>query len=211
MSRNNLPPSSSLLLLPVDSLVLPHSFSPFLTVSLSPPLSLKRRLCQCQLAADYRCNHSSLRWSDSRKGLQIILTPPPQVCWTAPEDAGQQQLLYFCPQCFSFCNSGPRNSPRKAKLEQCLGNSANIRCLFQCNVSPGFSCVSRLGHNVSTSGVDVVNFVRSGSLLGLLVRAAVERSFCKTAGYFGETETVFVHPSHVPLLVCALSLDNGDG
>lgn len=38
---------------------------------------------------------------------------------------------------------------------------------FQCNVSPGFSSVSRLGHNVSTSGVDVANFVLSGSLLCL--------------------------------------------
>lgn len=61
-------------------------------LSLSRPLSLKYSLCQFGLVADYWCNHSHFRWSDRRKGLQIILTAPES---PSPEDGGQQQLLIF--------------------------------------------------------------------------------------------------------------------
>lgn len=115
--RSNLPPSSSS----------PPSFllsltgcsfcsTPFILNSPRHPLSLKRRPRQHRLAADYQCNHSHFRWSDRRKGLQIILTPSwihPNSCWRQPTTA-----TLFLPSIFCFLNSRPENSPRKAQLKQ---------------------------------------------------------------------------------------------
>lgn len=109
--RNNLPPSSSSL----PSFLLSLSqVSLSILNSVSRPLSPEHRLCQCRLAADYRCNHSHFRWSDRRKGLQIILTPPlNSFSWRR----WPTTTTLFLSSIFSR----PENSLRKAQLKQCLG------------------------------------------------------------------------------------------
>ena len=108
-----LPPFPSFCCLPHRSFPLSLSVSLCLN-SVSCPLSLKHRLCQCGLADDYPCNHSHFRWCDKRKGLQIILTPPksPELHLNKTEANN-----YFI---FVLNDSRLENSLRKAQLKQCL-------------------------------------------------------------------------------------------
>ena len=91
---------------------------PFLPNSLRCPLSLKRRPCQCRLAADYRCNHTHFRWSDRRKGLQIILTPSRIHQNSFPCRRWPTAATFILSSICSFSYSRPENSSRKAQLQQ---------------------------------------------------------------------------------------------